>query len=529
MDSVSTRENLKDWQKIRRLKKWLNPLTPEKFTHLDTDEKKRILKAKRALDLYLYKYDFAKFCLEVLHAESWGQVPCKWAKLHYDLCRFMRRCKNLKINAFILVPRFHLKTQICTIFYRLWRVVHDPELCSLIVSGTLELSKGTARTVRAELEGNNKLRDLYGHVLPDWISNDRKNKWSETQFSVARTTNYPQCTVEAVGVEATVTGKHFGEISMDDLVTPENSTTPEQCSKVILQFKYFVSVVNPNDGRFIVVGTPYNDGDLYSFLREPEIIKTFKTFIRPVYDSNGKPIWPEMYSEAKLREMATTQGPYIFSAQYLLDCVPEEQQEFKSSWLKFYIELPKDINGNEIRVQKYCLVDPITAKPTNSDSKDRGVIFVLGVDKAKNWYVLDYKLYPRAKESEMFNGIFTLADRWNFNVVGWESDAYQVQGKYNLEEEIARRGKPLRVIALRTGGKKKELRIRGLIPYFERGQIHIKNWMTELITELLRFPYGVTKDIIDILSYAPQLIDKHRPVSFSQKQSMFKSRNPRYW
>ena len=512
-------EELKAWQKIRRLRRELKKISREEFVHLPEEEKGRILRAQRAERLFTYRYDFHSFCLEVLNAESWGQVPCKWSQLHKDLCRFIRSCKNLNVSAFVMIPRYHLKTQICTIFYRIWRLVHDPELCSLIISGTLELSKSTARTVRAEIEGNPKIRDLYAHVLPDWIFNDRKNKWSETQFNVARTTNYPQCTIEAVGVEATITGKHFGEISIDDIVTPENSTTPEQCEKVVQAYKYFLSILNPKVGRIVLVGTPYTDNDLYTYLRDPEIIKTFKFFIRPVYDSNLAPIWPDMFTVKKLREIAISQGTYTFSAQYLLDPVPAEQQEFKSSWIQTYLELPKDLNGNEIYVTKYILVDPITAKPTSSTSKDRGVILVVGVDKASNWYALDYKLYARAKESELFRDIFLMSDKWNTKIVGWETVAYQLQGKNNLEEEAKRTGHRLDVKELRPGHTKKEVRIRALIPYFERGQIFIKRWMIELISELQRFPFGATLDIIDALAYMIQLIPARRTINFNNHLS----------
>jgi predicted phage terminase large subunit-like protein len=505
---------LKDWQKIKALRKRLATLKPEDYALLKESEKKEWRELARAEQLFTYRYDFARFCIEPLKAESWGEPPAKWGKLHYDLCRFIRSCKNRGDNALIQVPRFHLKTQICTIFYRIWRMVHDPELCALIVSGTLELSKGTARAIRAELQNNKELRDLYEHVLPEWIYNDRRNKWSECQFSVARSVNYPQCSTEAVGVDATVTGKHFGEISLDDLVTDKNSTTPEQCHKVIQAYRYFLSVGNPRRQRgqipLMVVGTPYTDNDLYTFLEEPAILETFRVFKRPVYDELGNPIWPQMYTKAKLLEIAAAQGTYIFSAQYLLNPIPEDQQEFRGAWIQTYRGLPKDIHDQEISLDKYILVDPVTAKPVSSTSKDRGVILVVGRDRAGNWYILDYILYPRAKESETFEGIFKMCEKWNTWKIGWETVAYQVQGKHNLEEEFKRRGQRIVVTPLKPGNRDKDYRIRRLIPYFERGQIFIAYWMIELIHELKRFPHGQTKDILDALQYMVDLIPVRR-------------------
>lgn len=503
---------MKDWQKIRQLRNYLKTIKSEDFATKSDDEKKEILKLQRAERLFTYRYDFLSFILEVLSAESRGEPPCHLGDVHKELCRFMRSCKNRRDNVLIQIPRYHLKTQICTIYYRIWRLVHDPELCSLIVSGTLELSKSTARAVRYELENNEKLRDLYSNVLPDWIFNDRKNKWSETQFNVRRAISYPQCTIEAVGVEATVTGKHFGEITMDDIVTPENSTTPEQCQKVVQAYKFFRSVINPKVGRFIVVGTPYTDNDLYNYLKDPGIVGTFKTFIRPVYDNLHRPIWPEMYDEMKLREIAAQQGTFVFSTQYLLDAVPESEMEFRKSWIQIYRDLPRDVNGNEITLSRYIVVDPITAKKLSSTSKDRGVVLVAGVDKTKNFYILDYLLFSRAKESELFEGIFSMSEKHNTYTVGWESVAYQLQGKHNLEEEAVRSGRRLRVVELRPGHTNKDARIRSLIPYFERGQIFVKSWMSELLSELYRFPHGETKDILDAMAYLPILVPTKKRV-----------------
>ena len=519
---------MKTWQKIKQIRKYLNSISQEKFKDLTKEERSELLKLRRAERLYTYQYDFYLFCIEVLKVESWGASPVKWSKVHRDLCRFLRSTRNLRKNAFIQLPRYHLKTQICTICWRIWRITNEPNLCSLIVSGTLELSKGTARAIRSELQTNENLRSLYPNVLPDWLFNERQNKWSETQFNVARTANYPQCTIEAVGVEATVTGKHFREITMDDLVTPENATTPEQCSKIIQAYKYFLSIADPKHGQFVVVGTPYTDSDLYSFIKQPEVIQHFRVFIRPVFDSQGEPIWPELFTKEKLQEIAVTQGSYTFSTQYLLDPVPESEMEFKKSWLRFYTSLPRDLNGNEIPLTKYTVVDPITAKSTSSTSKDRGVILIVGVDTASNWYVLDYKLYSRATESEMFEGIFSLCEKHNSKLVGWESVAYQLQGKHNLEEELKRTGREIKVKELRPGHTKKDVRIRSLIPYFERGQILLRPTHGELIMELQRFPHGETVDILDCLAYMLQMIPAKRPSMGLWKSKMSSARKAYY-
>jgi hypothetical protein len=308
-----------------------------------------------------------------------------------------------------------------------------------------------------------------------------------------------------VGVDATVTGKHFGEIGFDDIVTRENSTTPEQCAKVIKAYRFFLSIVNTKRSKgkipIMVVGTNYTDHDLYSFLETPEVKQTFRCLVQPVFYNDGTPIWEAQHTKESLANIQAQQGSYIFATQYLLDPVPEDQQEFKRTWIQIFHQLPTDVNGAEIPLEKVIFVDPITAKKTTSTSHDRGVVLVAGWDRRRNIYALDYKLFSRAKESEMFSAIFAFMDKWGTNKIGWECEAYQLQGKFNLEEALEREQRKATVIELRSGGKNKDFRIRTMIPHFERGQFYVRYWMHELILELTRFPHGKTKDIIDLLSY----------------------------
>ena len=75
----------------------------------------------------------------------------------------------------------------------------------------MELSKSTSRSIK-QITNYNYLRDLYKDVLLIGCLMIGKNKWSETQFNVARKNNYAQCGLEAVGVEATVTGNILGNL-----------------------------------------------------------------------------------------------------------------------------------------------------------------------------------------------------------------------------------------------------------------------------------------------------------------------------
>ena len=496
LQSLEAFDSWNDFRKIRYLRYTL------KTSNIQDTLVQELLVHERRLT---YKYDFWLFILEVMNAESHGENAVPLAQIHKRLCRFLRCCKNRGLNAVVRLPRYHLKTQIATIYYRIWRLVYNPELCGIIVSGTLSLSKDTARAIRQELRTNTKLRQLYPAVLPDWLDNERHNKWSETEFNVARQGNYAQTTILAVGVDATVTGKHFGEISFDDIVTKENSTTPEQCEKVIKAYRFFLSIVNLKKRKncipILIVGTNYTDNDLYTFLESTEVRTSFCRFVQPVFDTAGEPIWKEQHTKESLETIRIQQGSYLFAGQYLLDPVPEIQQEFKRTWIQTFADFPLDINGQLAPLDRAIVVDPITMKKQTSTSKDRGVVLVGMWDKRKNIYIVDYALYARAKESQLFDAIFKFQDKYQINEVLWEAVAYQAQGAMNLEEVCKSNNRRIKVIQIHPGHSDKNVRIRSLIPHFERGQFFIKSWMIELIQELTRFPYGQKDDIVDVLAY----------------------------
>ena len=50
----------------------------------------------------------------------------------------------------------------------------------------------------------------------------------------------------------------------------------------------------------------------------------------------------------------------------------------------------------------------------------------------------------------------------------------------------------------------KDDRIRGLQPYFHARQVFMLKSMTELYNELVTFPRGRDKDLLDALQYAPK-------------------------
>jgi hypothetical protein len=100
--------------------------------------------------------------------------------------------------------------------------------------------------------------------------------------------------------------------------------------------------------------------------------------------------------------------------------------------------------------------------------------------------------------------------------VALEVVAFQKVLKFYAKDLMRRREiDRFKIIELRTDTHvAKDMRIRGLVPFFENGKIFLKGksklqcaaGMQALYGELREFPVGRSKDVLDALAYLPQIV-----------------------
>jgi hypothetical protein len=281
----------------------------------------------------------------------------------------------------------------------------------------------------------------------------------------------------------------------------------------------------------------------------------------------GLPIFPEEFSMEKLGEMRAIWGGYNYAAQFLNNPIDQDAVRFKTSWLRHYT-LEAAASGNDVSIansqqfrspadiimqqdraeaagaipqrlkiaihhetqmgevqddiragqlDRVCILDPNHGQEAG---RSRHAIVVLGIlnspPKPRRIYLLDCWAGAVSFEEMIQRLIGTkegsrgLAVKWKVHHIYLESEVAGQQGwKYYLKEKVAQMGAEasFTIRALKTdrssGGKDK--RILGMEPIYENGLFWVRRTGQEqFLQEYEQYPNGSTKDILDVIGYAPQ-------------------------
>lgn len=368
-----------------------------------------------------------------------------------------------------------------------------------IFSHSRPIAKGFLRQIKIEFEKNEFLRSLFPDIF--W-ENPRRDapKWSEDDGIVLkRDSNPKEATVEAWGlVDAQPTGKHFGLLVYDDVVTVSSVTTPDMIAKTTAAWE--VSQNLGSDGGAVrVIGTRYHFNDTYG-----EMIRrqSFKPRIFAATDNGKVDGNPVFLSAERLAEKRRDQGPYTFACQQLLNPIADAAQGFRREWLVYYKSVqPQTMN-------RYILVDPASGKRTSNDYTS---LWVIGLGEDRNYYALDM-VRDRLNLTERANLVIRKHQQWNPRMVGYEKYGMQADIEHiQSQMEIENYRFPIQELKGPLGNLD---RVRRLIPIFEQRRfwlptsLHYTDYeknMRDMVQvfieeEFLPFPVGIHADMLDSCS-----------------------------
>lgn len=443
---------------------------------------------------------------------------------YYTVCKYIT-CRTLQpLHANIihnvsdnqasmdLAPRGHGKSTIGDVDFCITKVLRNPDIRIMIGSKTQTQASAFLKEIRTHFEQNVNLIRIFG----DW-KKSRDNVWNDKEFTVnRRTVIKKEATVSALGASGAVVSKHFDIIIGDDLVGFENARTEAQ-RKVLKE--WFYSSLYPTlepDGEIHILGTRYSPMDLYEDLIKSKNYKVNIQQAITIKDGQEVSLWESKFSLEKLRSIREEAGLIIFNMQYQNNTELAKGKIFKYRYFKHFEEYEVDYALNRVRVKvldaqgvpfwipvRIYMGADLAISEDETSNNDYFVLTVIGMDKNKNVYVLDY-LKERLSFNAQLNAIldygrnkFPMVER-----IGVETVQYQK----SLAQEI-RRLSLLPVINIQTS-KDKVTRAMRRSALFENGKVWFRIGMDDLEECLLLFPEVDHDDLFDGLDFALTVADQ---------------------
>ena len=447
---------------------------------------------------------------------------------YYTVCKYIT-CRSLQpLHASIIhnvsdnqasmdhAPRGHGKSTIGDVDFCITKVLRNPDIRIMIGSKTQTQASAFLKEIRTHFEQNVNLIRIFG----DW-KKSRDNVWNDKEFTVnRRTVIKKEATVSALGASGAVVSKHFDIIIGDDLVGFENARTEAQ-RKVLKE--WFYSSLYPTlepDGEIHILGTRYSPMDLYEDLIKSKNYKINVQQAITVKDGQEYSLWESKFSLEKLRSIREEAGLIIFNMQYQNNTELAKGKIFKYKYFKHFEEYEVDYDLNRVRVKvldsqgvpywipvRIYMGADLAISEDETSNNDYFVLTVIGVDKNKNVYVLDY-LKERLTFNAQLNAIldygknkFPMVER-----IGVETVQYQK----SLAQEI-RRLSLLPVVNIQTS-KDKVTRAMRRSALFENGKVWFRIGMDDLEECLLLFPEVDHDDLFDGLDFALTVADQGNSV-----------------
>jgi predicted phage terminase large subunit-like protein len=204
----------------------------------------------------------------------------------------------------------------------------------------------------------------------------------------------------------------------------------------------------------------------------------------------GEALHPEREPIELLERTRREQGSDIFSAQYQQAPVPAGGNMFKRAWFRYYVDPPARTSRDRV------LMSWDTAAKGGAHN-DWSVCTVWQVQNGDTFYLLDM-VRRQCEFPELLALTETLAQQYGPNAILIE-DASTGSA---LHQMLRPKGLPVRLVTVESDkiGRAYVQQVK-----FERGRVLFRSGashLSELETELLRFPQGKNDDIVDSITQA---------------------------
>ncbi len=413
-------------------------------------------------------------------------------------------CMKLGRYTLVMAPRGFAKTTLCGVAAEIYDIVYLNTPFTVYVSEAAAHSDMQLGNVKRELAYNERLRAVFGDLVPASTSD---KKWTKDQIE----TNTGICVISR-GRGGQIrgllfNGKRPSKILVDDVEDKEAVSTEDQREKT-RAWAYgdlmpaLGEVGEQANSTIIALGTLLHPQSLLmTWAADPRW-----TVVRMgAIDRQGEPLWAANMTPEKLaalKEAYTRAGQlHLYYMEYHNEARSPETQVFKREFFNYG---PPDPNES-VRYAIYC--DPaISPKKT----ADEAVIRVVGMSDKGRIYVADRWHKRGASPREIVDNYFAMSKKWDCVKHGVESIAYQAALVHLLREEMFRKKHYFEIEAVTHAAKKEDRIIGILLPRYAAGYVFHIHPDPPLEAQLCDYRRGVEDqkdDHPDALAGAVALLD----------------------
>ena len=458
--------------------------------------------------------------------------------LHGHFCNWLLKTRNRRFRL-ALLPRSHYKTTVATITDSVRIVLPDDDGTSpypenlgtncrvLIGHEILDQAAEFLYGISSQFLSNPWLLALFPECIPS-LREQRVNKY---QLELPRTQRWTEPTIGTIGVGGRSQGKHYNFLKLDDLIgaqARDSKTEMANAKSWINNIQSFF--VEFTKDKLDVVGTRWAIDDLYAHVMEMYDTDLCR-YIRPAeeWDEESQtlqPIFPEKFTTRSFDIIK--RDPIVWNSQYANN--PSAYgREFQPEWKRYYEIKPGSYNKTlivfngdskeEIQVQdldRCILIDPAM-------SGLAGIVVTGGT--GPRIFVLDAKK-DTCQPADLVDYIFQLVQKWNPRVVSIEEVLFSGIFRPWIEREMRARRHFFNVVGYKTNNKQKEVRVRGLIPYYSNGAIYHHRSQADLEKEYDGFGSTSNFHMLDALAQGPSTWSK--PLTRDDRRKQEDAENSRF-
>jgi hypothetical protein len=409
----------------------------------------------------------------------------------------MRRAEG-KNRFIVMTPRDHLKTSLFAISNIVHSLLVEPDLRILNVMAASRESSKTLDVVQRAF-----MSDKMKHYFPHrWLDPHHPDMSATKEVMLLRRTlDVREASVEARGLDATMTGGHFGKQIFDDLIDNRIKNSIVEQEKAIEFVKEATNMfIKPAEDERLIIGTLW-EGEFYEWLLyDSGLTDLYETLLIGCYVddryrdflasigkrtslNDGDPIWPEHFTKEALVQIEREEGANRFRRQFLNIPVeddfkrfrPEDFGKYRVSEDRRFCIIGRGENERRIPVSRLkiqMIIDPATGEGKKSDET---AINVTGFDAVTGIAFVLEDWAARVLQTKLIDIIFEFAAKWNVPVVRPEDVSYQKTLKQFLRQEMRERGARFHVKPVKPfKNASKGTRIEALEPFVRAGQVYVR-------------------------------------------------------